>query len=53
MSKKEMEKIREMRKLAEKVYLGELKKDEITFKDSEEKEWFNYALRGLESDRYQ
>ncbi len=53
MSRKEMKKIREMRALAEKVYLGELKQEDITFKDSEEKKWFEYALRGLQSDRYQ
>ncbi len=53
MSKTEMKKIREMRALAEKVYLKELKVEEITFESDEDRKWFDYALRGLESDRYQ
>jgi hypothetical protein len=53
MSKTEIEKSREMRALAEKVYLGELKQEEIKFNDEDEKGWFEYALRGLESDIHQ
>jgi hypothetical protein len=53
MSKNEMKKIREMRGLAEKVFLGKMKKEQITFKSAEDEKWFEYALRGLESDRYQ
>ena len=43
-----MKTIREMRTLAEKVYLNELNKENIKLKSEEEKKWFEYALRGLE-----
>lgn len=48
MRKKEIKTIREMRALAEKVFLNELKFEEINFKTNEEKKWFEYALRGIE-----
>lgn len=53
MSKNEMKTIREMRALAEKVFLGKVKQEEITFKSEDEKGWFEYALKNLESDTYQ
>lgn len=49
----EMETIQKMRKIAEQVFLGELKEEDVNFKDEEEKSWFDYAMRGLKSDRYQ